>query len=627
MLNPFVVSSSFYGEHITEAPSPRRVFRLREYGNNRQYGKSGPDNSCNVKEDKSVERRGAFEMSKFDLVVRGGSVIDGTGTAAKTADVAVRDGQVVEVGRVAGLGKQEVKAEGALVTPGFVDIHTHYDGQATWANRMSPSSHHGVTTVVMGNCGVGFAPVRPTDHDLLIELMEGVEDIPGVALNEGLPWSWESFPDYMDYLGQREFDMDIGAQIPHAALRVYVMGHRGADREAATRDDISLMRGLAEEAMKAGALGFSSSRTLNHRSSKGAPTPSLKAEVDELMGFADALKSAGRGVFEMISDFDDFEDEFSILRGMVEHSGRPMSISVAQGLNPNGWRKIMSRIDQATESGHIMRGQIAPRAVGILMGATTTLSPFTSRPSFTEVVKIPWAEKLEALRDPERKARILSEKPGPGFARLFQAMDGGNKLWLMTDPPNYEPDPKDSLAATATRQGKDVWSYVYDLMVANDGKAIFYAPFANYAENNLDCCREMILHDNTVMGLGDGGAHVGTICDASFITTLITHWGRDRTRGAQIDLPTLVRSQTQDTARAVDLYDRGTLEPGMRADMNVIDFDNLSVRAPEIVHDLPAGGARLQQKADGYLATFVAGQQTYANGEATDALPGRLIRK
>ncbi|NKB98317.1 MAG: amidohydrolase family protein [Pseudomonadales bacterium] len=565
-------------------------------------------------------------MSDYDLIVRGGTVVDGTGQAERSADVAVRDGLIVEVGKVSGHAAEEIDADGALVTPGFVDIHTHYDGQATWSNRMSPSSHHGVTTVVMGNCGVGFAPVRAADHELLIELMEGVEDIPGVALHEGLPWSWESFPDYMDYLSGRQFDMDIGAQIPHAALRVYVMGQRGADREPANADDIALMQKLTTEAMKAGALGFTSSRTLNHRSSKGAPTPSLKAEVDELMGLAGAMKNAGRGVFEMISDFDDFEDEFSILRGMVEHSGRPMSISLAQGLSPNGWKKILSRIAKATDDGHKMRGQVAPRAIGILMGLSTTLSPFTTRPSFMEVTKLPLAEKLAALKDPARRARILAEETGPGFARLFKLMDGGKKVWLMTDPPNYEPDPAESLAAEAARAGEDEWSYIYDLMTAGDGKTIFYTPFANYAEDNLDCCREMILDENTVMGLGDGGAHVGTICDASFITTLITHWGRDRTRGDRIDLPTLVKNQTRDTARAVELNDRGTLEPGMRADINVIDFENLSVRAPEIVHDLPAGGARLQQKAEGYLSTIVAGQQTYINGEATDALPGRLVR-
>ena len=565
-------------------------------------------------------------MSEYDLVVRGGQVVDGTGGEEFVADVAVQDGRIVAVGQVDGRGHREVDADGALVTPGFVDIHTHYDGQATWANRMSPSSHHGVTTVVMGNCGVGFAPVRPTDHDLLIELMEGVEDIPGVALHEGLPWSWESFPDYMEYLAGRQFDMDIGAQIPHAALRVYVMGQRGADREPATPEDIAQMRQLTEQAMRAGALGFTSSRTLNHRSSRGEPTPSLQAEVDELLGVADALKTTGRGVIEMISDFDDLHEEFALLEQMVKQSGRPMSISLAQGLSPHGWRKVLGKIEAASANGLVMRGQVAPRAIGILMGLTTTLSPFTSRPSFTEIAKLPLAEKLAALRDPERRARILSEDTGKGFARLFNMMDAGNKVWLMSDPPNYEPDPADSLGQQAKQRGVEPLEYIYDVMVAGDGRNILYTPFANYAENNLDCCREMILHQNTVMGLGDGGAHVGTICDASFITTLFTHWGRDRSRGAQIDLPTLVKSQTHDTARAVELTDRGTLAPGMRADINVIDFDNLNVRAPEIVHDLPAGGARLQQKADGYLATIVNGQITYQRGEATDALPGRLIR-
>ena len=565
-------------------------------------------------------------MSQFDLVIRGGSVIDGTGSVAATADVAVSDGLIREIGQVSGSGRQELDADGALVTPGFVDIHTHYDGQATWANRLSPSSHHGVTTVVMGNCGVGFAPVRPTDHDRLIELMEGVEDIPGVALHEGLPWAWESFPDYMDYLSARQFDMDIGAQLPHAALRVYVMGERGANRDPANADDIAQMRKLTAEALRAGALGFSSSRTLNHRSSRGEPTPSLTAEVDELMGFADALKEVGRGVIEMISDFDDLEDEFSILRGMVEHSGRPMSISLAQGLSPHGWRKVLGHIESASSHGLVMRGQVAPRAIGVLMGLTTTLSPFSARPSFMEVAGLAPAEKLAALRDPQRRQRILAEEPGKGFQRLFNMMRNGDKLWLMTDPPNYEPDPADSLGQQARERGVDVWEHIYDLMVSAQGKQIFYTPFANYAEDNLDCCREMILHQDTVMGLGDGGAHVGTICDASFITTLLTHWGRDRSRGEQIDLPTLVRSQTRDTARAVELTDRGTLEPGMRGDINVIDFDALRVRAPEIVYDLPAGGARLQQKADGYLATIVNGEITYRNAEATDALPGRLIR-
>ena len=566
-------------------------------------------------------------MSQYDLVIRSGSVIDGTGQQPFTADVAIKNGKIAATGRVSSQGDREVNADGALVTPGFVDIHTHYDGQATWSNRMSPSSHHGVTSVVMGNCGVGFAPVRPTDHDLLIELMEGVEDIPGVALSEGLSWEWESFPDYLDYLSKRQFDMDICAQLPHAAMRVYVMGQRGADREPATTEDIIEMRRLTEEAIRAGALGFTSSRTLNHRSSKGEPTPTLQAEHDELVGMADALHTIGYGVMEMISDFEDLDTEFELLKSMVGSAGRPMSISLAQGISDHGWRKILNKIEHANDAGYKMRGQVAPRPIGILLGLTTTLSPFTTRPSFTEVAHLPLDERVLAMADPGRKARILAEPTGKGFGTMFRLMDEGRKIWLMTDPPNYEPNPEDSLNAQAIARGLDPWSYIYDVLLQNNGRSLLYTPFANYAQNNLDCCRDMILHKDTVMGLGDGGAHVGTICDASFITSLITHWGRDRVRGEKIDLPTLIKCQSRDTARAVDLTDRGTLEPGMKADVNIIDFENLSVRLPEIVNDLPAGGARLQQRADGYLMTIVNGEPTYIEGEETDSLPGRLVRK
>ena len=565
-------------------------------------------------------------MAEFDLVIRGGTVLDGTGSAGRTADVAIAGGRIASIGRIDGAGSREIDAAGALVTPGFVDIHTHYDGQATWSNRMSPSSHHGVTTVVMGNCGVGFAPVRPTDHELLVELMEGVEDIPGAVLQEGVPWAWESFPEYLDFLSERRFDMDIGAQLPHGALRVYVMGQRGADREPATPDDIAEMRRLTTQALLAGALGFSSSRTLNHRSSKRAPTPSLKAELDELLGIAGGLADADRGVLEMISDFADLDDEFALLTQMTRTSGRPMSISLAQGLNPDGWRKLLGRIEAASDSGLTMRGQVAPRPIGIVLGLTTSLNPFSTRPSYTEVAGLPLAEKIQALEDPARKARILEESPGPGFKRLFNMMRDGHKLWVLGDPPDYEPAPEDSVGARAARQGTDAWSLAYDLLLEADGKQILYSPFANYAENNLDCCRDMILHKNTVMGLGDGGAHVGIICDASFVTTLLTHWGRDRTRGEKIDIETLVKSQSHDTARAVGLEDRGVLAQGWKADVNVIDFAKLQVRTPQIVHDLPAGGARLQQLADGYLATIVSGEITYLDGEPTDALPGRLIR-
>ncbi|MEZ5595786.1 MAG: amidohydrolase family protein [Pseudomonadales bacterium] len=436
----------------------------------------------------------------------------------------------------------------------------------------------------------------------------------------------ESFPDYLDYLATRRYDMDIGAQLPHAALRVYVMGARGANREPATAQDIAAMRRLVAEAMRAGAIGFSSSRTLNHRSSTGAPTPSLTAERAELLGIADGIRDAGRGVLEMISDFTELDTEFDNVEAMAERAGCALSVSLAQGLSPNGWHKVMARIERANAKGTVIRGQVAPRAIGILTGLTNTTNPFFTRPSYMEVAKLPVPERLVALRDPARKARVLAEAPSKGYERLFRLMAGGWKLWEVTATPDYEPVPEDSMAARAEREGVETWSYVYDRLIAGDGLVMFYTPFANYADGNLECCREMLLHENTVPGLSDGGAHVGTICDASFSTTLLAHWGRDRRRGERIDLPLLVKRQTQDTARAVNLTDRGVLACGLRADINVIDFPNLRVLAPEMVRDLPAGGARMQQRASGYVYTLVNGEITYHNGVATDALPGRLVR-
>ncbi|HIG43507.1 MAG: amidohydrolase family protein [bacterium] len=563
-------------------------------------------------------------MAELDLIVRGGRVIDGSGEPERTADIAIKDGKIESIGKVSGKAKREIDANGALVTPGFVDIHTHYDGQVTWSNRLNPSSHHGVTTVVMGNCGVGFAPVRPTDHDLLIKLMEGVEDIPGIALHEGLPWAWESFPDYLDYLDQRAFDMDVGAQLPHAAVRVYVMGERGANRDMATGEDIAEMRRLTTEAIKAGALGFTSSRTLNHRSSSGDPTPSLTAARNELVGIGQGIKDAGRGVLEMISDFKDLDEEFASLMAMTQASGTSMTISLAQGINPQGWKILLDRIDEANKRGIPMKGQVAPRAIGILLGLNCTLNPFIRYPSYREIADLPLNERVNRLLDASFRQKLLSEDPKPGGPeRLLTSFE---RMWVLGDTPNYEPDPRDSIAATAERQGVSPQSLTLDAMLYKDGEQILYTPFANYAESNLDCCREMILAENTVMGLGDGGAHVGTICDASFVTYLLTHWGRDRIRGELIDLPTLVKAQSADTAAAVGLLDRGLLMPGKRADLNVIDFDNLKVHTPTMVHDLPAGKKRLEQTTEGYLATICHGEVTYENGVATNALPGRLVR-
>ncbi|MEM7020815.1 MAG: amidohydrolase family protein, partial [Pseudomonadota bacterium] len=465
------------------------------------------------------------------------------------------------------------------------------------------------------------------DQERLIELMEGVEDIPGIALSEGLSWDWESFPDYLDAIERRSHDIDIAAQLPHAALRVYVMGERAANLEIANSDEIAQMRQLTCEAVQAGALGFSSSRTLNHRTSKGDPTPSLKASEAELFGIAEGLNDAQAGVIEMISDFPDFHQEFETFRQMVQKSGRSMSISLAQSeQKPDGWRKILGKIEAASNEGLTMKAQVAPRPIGLLLGLQTTLCPFMGHPSYKEIASLPLAEKVRIMRDPAFREKLLSETRAEKYDRMKHILDGHYKMYPLSDPPDYEPDPSTSIKAIAEREGRRPEEIIYDLLLERDGEAMLYSTFANYANFNLDATREMLLHKDTLMGLGDGGAHVGTISDGSFPTYLMTHWGRDRTRGERLELPWLVKRQTSDNARAVGLYDRGLLKVGMKADVNVIDYENLRVRAPEIVYDLPAGGRRLLQRADGYLATLVNGEVVYQNGEHTGALPGKLIR-
>ncbi|CAN5748398.1 amidohydrolase family protein [soil metagenome] len=561
-----------------------------------------------------------------DLVIRGGTVIDGTGGEPCTADVAVRHGVITEVGEVGGAAAQTIDADGLLVTPGFVDIHAHYDGQASWGERMTPSSWHGVTTVVAGNCGVGFAPVRPADHQRLIELMEGVEDIPGAALHEGLSWDWQSFPDFLDALDGRAYDVDVAVQVPHGALRLHVMGDRGAAREPATDDDIDLMAKLAAEAVEAGALGFTTSRTLNHRTSRGDPVPSLTAEADELVGIARAIGATGQGVLQVVSDFADVDAEFALCRRMVEESGRPLSFSLLQ--TPlDTWRRQLELLEEATADGLPMVAQVAPRAVGLLLGLECTLNPFLANPVYREIADLSLAERVAAMADPAFKERVLdasrsAERSGNLGGRLIQ---NTALMYELDDPPDYEPHPDTSVAARAEREGLEPLELAYDLLCGRDGHALLYLPMLNYADGNLDAARIMLAHPDTVVGLADGGAHVGTICDASFPTTLLTHWGRDRPHN-RLDLPFLVARQTSATARAVGLGDRGVLAPGYRADVNVIDFDALTARRPEIRHDLPAGGKRLVQAADGYVATLVAGQITYRHGEETGPLPGRLVR-
>jgi N-acyl-D-aspartate/D-glutamate deacylase len=566
-------------------------------------------------------------MAEHDLVIRDGTVVDGTGGERFVGDVAVSGGVVTAVGRVAGSGRREVDAEGHLVAPGFVDIHTHYDGQATWDTQLAPSSWHGVTTVVMGNCGVGFAPVVPGNRERLIQLMEGVEDIPGTALHEGLSWEWSSFPEYLDDLDRKPRDIDLGAQLPHGALRLHVMGERGATQQTATPDDIAAMAGLAREAVEAGALGFTTSRTLNHRSSLGEPTPSLRAEADELVGIAQALGAAGAGVLQVVSDFIDLDGEIDLFHRMASESGRPISVSIAQApRRPDDWRFELDHFAASTAAGVTMRGQVGARAVGIMLGLETTLNPFTYSPAYHDIRDLPLPERVARMRRPDVRRSILDgarvDEHGVLGSRVIAWWP---HMFRLGDPPDYEPDPAGSAAATAERHGCSPAEVAYDWLLEDGGRALLYVPTLNWANGNLDCVRDMLLHPAAVPGLSDGGAHVGTICDVSFPTTLLQWWGRDRPDG-RIPVETLIAKQCRMTAETVGLRDRGVLAPGYRADINVIDHEHLRLHVPEIVRDLPAGGKRLLQRATGYRHTFVAGTEIVADGESTGATPGRLIR-
>src|SRR5215468_5737649 len=561
-----------------------------------------------------------------DLVIRGGTIADGSGGDLFEADVAIKDGRIAEVGKISGTGKDEIDARGKLVAAGFVDVHTHYDGQVTWSQDITPSSQNGVTTAIMGNCGVGFAPCRPDDHLRLIQLMEGVEDIPEPVLSAGIPWSWESFPDYMSWLSKRNFDIDIGAQLPHAALRVYVMGERGARRDPSTAEDNKAMANLAREAVRAGALGFSTSRTLNHRTSTGDFTPTLKAGEDELTAIADAMHGVGPSVLQFVLDLSTLDEDLPMMLRVAENTKCPITFSITQNDRaPQRWRQTLATINEAAARGLNVTAQIAARPVGLLLGLELSRNPLQTHPTYKAIAKLPLAERVARLRQPEVRAAILSETAGETDDPLY-FRPNYDKMYLLGDPPDYEQPPEKALAAQARREGRRPEELAYDAMLTDDGRGMLYVPFLNYADGNLDATSEMLCDPRAVPGLSDGGAHCGIICDASFPTYLLTHWTRDRTRGEKLSIPFVVAVQSRKTALSVGLHDRGLIAPGLKADINVIDYDHLHLHPPKVHYDLPVGGRRLLQQVDGYDATIVSGVVTQREGRATGARPGKLVR-
>ncbi len=580
----------------------------------------------------------------FDLKIVNGTVVDGTGATPRRADVAIRGGKIVEVGEVSGAAERTIDAEGHIVTPGFVDIHTHYDGQISWDQVMAPSINHGVTTAVMGNCGVGFAPVRKADRDRLVDLMQGVEDIPGTALSEGLSWDWETFPEYMDAIDALPHTLDFMAQVPHDAVRVFVMGDRAIANEAATEDDVAQMQALVREALEAGAVGFSTGRTDNHRAADGSATPASEATIRELQGIAGALKGLNHGVLQAVSDFNMFQSlkafdgEFDVLEKMAEAAdGHPMSLSLIQRRqDTEQWRKIIKRAEAAQQRGLDIRLQVGARGIGVMLGLQATFHPFMGFPSYKKISHLPLAERVAAMRDPAFKAQLLTESsdkvsgdgsPIPPLAdTLLQNLDFvAMQLWRFGDDFDYEPDPKKSILADAYARKVSPLEAIYDAMLQDDGRELLYFPIYNYIHNNLDVVREMLGHPLALPGLSDGGAHVGTICDASMPTYMLTHWTRDRSKG-RFPLEHVVKMLSHDTARFVGLTDRGVIAPGMKADVNVIDHAGLTLDRPRMVVDLPAGGQRLLQDARGYKATIVSGQQVVDGDRVTEARPGRLVR-
>jgi N-acyl-D-aspartate/D-glutamate deacylase len=568
-----------------------------------------------------------------DLVIRNGTVVDGTGTPPQTADIAIDNGTITAVGD---LGKPQaartIDADGLLVTPGFVDVHTHYDGQVTWDPLLTPSCWHGVTTVVMGNCGVGFAPVRPGREEWLIQLMEGVEDIPGTALAEGITWGWETFPQYLDALDGMPRAIDVATQVPHGAVRAYVMGERGARNEPASPDDIAAMAAIVQEGIAAGALGFSTSRTIMHRAVDGEPVPGTFAAEDELFGIGQALGELGAGVFELApagvmgEDLSAPEREVTWMRKLSAATGRPVSFALSQhNLAPEQWRDLLQHAHDAIAEGADLRPQVAGRPLNMLVGFQT-FHPFKWRPTYQKLADLRLKDRIAELRKPDVRAAILGEKSlndDPVVQFVTASLD---RIFPMGEPPNYEPTPEMSVAAIAAREGRPDEDVLYDLMLQHDGRELLMFALLGYSHYSLDAMREMIVHPNTALGLSDGGAHCGVICDASIPTFMLSHWTRDRDRGERLPIELVVSKMTRDTARLYGMGDRGVLAPGKRADVNMIDYDRLNLKLPELVFDLPGGARRLIQRADGYVATLVAGEVTFDAGEDTGARPGRLVR-
>ncbi len=565
-----------------------------------------------------------------DIVIRGGKIVDGTGKAAFSGDVAITDGRIAAVGGKQGPAKRDIDADGLLVTPGWVDVHTHYDGQAMWDPLLSPSCWHGVTTVMFGNCGVGFAPVKKEHRGALMDLMEGVEEIPNPVLAAGLNWEWESFPEYMNELERRPRAIDIAAQIAHLPLRVHVMGDRAVRREVATPDDIAEMRRLTIEALQCGAFGFTTSRTDSHKTPDGELVPSRDADDHELLGIGSALGVTGTGAFGMNSDFDDEEFELRWMRKFAKETGRPVWFLLTDRYSdPDRWRRLLKAVHEARAQGLNLSAQMAGRPIGVMMGIGTALNPFTVRPSYKELESLPIEVQRRRLRDPEMRRKILADVPSDAeIAKLAQfrqvVTKRFDKFFVMGNPPDYEPGPEKSVAAIAQREGRTPEEVAYDYIL-EDGQYLYF-PVVNYVTGDHGPILEMLHDPACLLGLSDGGAHCTSIVDAGVPTYMLTHWARDRERGPKVPLELLVKRQTSETADFFGLTDRGRLTPGMRADVNVIDFKGLQVRKPEIVHDMPANGRRFIQRVNGYEATICAGTPIFERGEHTGALPGRLVR-